>query len=79
MHEPFGIPRRAFLRQNSLGIGSTALAWLLNNKSSEAKTKLLPKTKQSFDLKAKAAAKPREGEGHDFTFSTWRALPYGPD
>ena len=62
MHEPFGIPRRAFLRQNSLGIGSTALAWLLNNKSSEAKTKLLPKTKQSFDLKAKTPPSPAKAK-----------------
>ncbi|MEC7680090.1 MAG: DUF1501 domain-containing protein, partial [Planctomycetota bacterium] len=62
MHEPFGMPRRAFLRQNSLGIGSTALAWLLNNESSEAKTKLLPKTKQSFDLKAKTPPSPAKAK-----------------
>lgn len=49
-----GQSRRAFLQQNAMGIGSLALAWLLQQDQVSGKTKLLPKTPQSFDLKPKA-------------------------
>ncbi len=50
--------RRAFLQQNTLGLGSVALAWLLQQDSASAKTKLLPKTAQDFNLKAKQPPNP---------------------
>ena len=48
--------RRDFLSENAMGIGSIALAWLLQNERSTAKLKVLPKDRQVFDLK------PREPE-----------------
>lgn len=42
--------RRAFLRDGSLGVGSLALAWLLNQETAQATPKNLPKDKPTFDL-----------------------------
>ena len=54
--------RRAFLQQNSLGIGGIALAWLLKQSPAIAKKKLLPKNRQSFDLTAKKPPKPAKAK-----------------
>jgi len=54
--------RRAFLQQNSLGIGGLALAWLLNRNRASAKTKLLPKNRQDFDLTPKVPPKPAKAK-----------------
>src|SRR5210317_677501 len=54
----FAENRRQFLRHNSLGIGGLALAWMLNQNEATAKTKLLPKNRQSFDLAPKTPPKP---------------------
>lgn len=54
----FAENRRQFLRHNSLGIGGLALAWMLNQNEAIAKTKLLPKNRQSFDLAPKIPPKP---------------------
>lgn len=50
---PFALSRRAFLRQNSMGLGALALAWLIDAEDARANPKVLPKDKQSFDLKPK--------------------------
>lgn len=47
------LSRRAFLGQNSMGLGALALAWLLDAEDASANPKVLPKDKQSFDLKPK--------------------------
>ncbi len=54
--------RRAFLQQNSLGIGGLALAWLLDRNRASAKTKLLPKNRQDFDLTPKVPPKPAKAK-----------------
>lgn len=54
--------RRAFLQQNSLGIGGIALAWLLKQSPAIAKKKLLPKNRQNFDLTAKKPPKPAKAK-----------------
>ena len=54
--------RRAFLQQNSLGIGGIALAWLLKQSPAIAKKKLLPKNRQSYDLTAKKPPKPAKAK-----------------
>ena len=54
--------RRAFLQQNSLGIGGIALAWLLKQSPAIAKKKLLPKNRQSYDLTAKKPPKPAKSK-----------------
>jgi hypothetical protein len=45
--------RRAFLREGSLGIGTLACTWLLNQEQAQATPKNLPKDKPTFDLKPK--------------------------
>ena len=45
--------RRDFLRNNAFGIGSLALAWLLQQDQVRAKSGQVPKQPQSFDLKPK--------------------------
>ncbi len=47
------LSRRAFLNQNALGVGSLALAWLLNSEEAGAKPKNLPKDRPAFDLRPK--------------------------
>lgn len=54
--------RRAFLQQNSLGVGGIALAWLLKQSPAIAKKKLLPKNRQNFDLTAKKPPKPAKAK-----------------
>ena len=45
--------RRMFLQQNAMGIGSVALAWILQNEQSAGKLKNLPKDRAALDLKPK--------------------------
>ena len=45
--------RRRFLSENAMGIGSMALAWLLQEKSARATPKKLPKDPIHFDLTPK--------------------------
>ena len=47
------ISRRNFLNQNALGIGSVALAWLLQQERADAIPKNIPKQNQTFDLTPK--------------------------
>jgi hypothetical protein len=47
------LSRRAFLNQNSMGLGALALAWLLQADNAAANPKTLPKDKSAFELKAK--------------------------
>lgn len=54
--------RRAFLQQNTMGIGSLALAWLLDHNGASAKTKLLPKNQQDFDLAPKQPPQPAKAK-----------------
>ena len=44
------ISRRDFLNQNAMGIGSVALAWLLQQDCAHAIPKNIPKQNQTFDL-----------------------------
>lgn len=50
------IGRREFLGRQALGIGSVALAWLMQQTDANAKSKKLPKDAQSFDLKPRQPA-----------------------
>jgi len=50
------LARRAFLREGSLGVGSLALAWLLQQDQAAAAPKNVQLTTPVFDLKPKAAA-----------------------
>ena len=50
------IGRREFLGRQALGIGSVALAWLMQQTDANAKSKKLPKDAQSFDLKTRQPA-----------------------
>ena len=52
MDNPFS--RRRFLADNAMGIGTVALAWLLQQDRLLATPKKLPKDSTSFDLKSKA-------------------------
>lgn len=52
------ISRRAFLQQNSMGLGTLALAWLLQSESTHAKPKNLPKEKPALDLNPKSPHHP---------------------
>src|SRR6266704_6322921 len=45
--------RRRFLARNAMGIGSVALAWLLQEESLLATPPSMPRGPQSFDLKPK--------------------------
>ena len=54
--------RRAFLQQNTMGIGGLALAWLLDHNGASAKTKLLPKNRQDFDLAPKQPPQPAKAK-----------------
>ena len=54
--------RRAFLQQNTMGIGGLALAWLLDHNRASAKTKLLPKNRQDFDLAPKQPPQPAKAK-----------------
>ena len=45
--------RRAFLRQNALGLGTLALTWLLQREDALATPNKVPKTPPTFDLKPK--------------------------
>ena len=54
--------RRAFLQQNTMGIGGLALAWLLDHNGASAKTKLLPKNQQDFDLAPKQPPQPAKAK-----------------
>ncbi|MEX2287528.1 MAG: DUF1501 domain-containing protein [Planctomycetaceae bacterium] len=45
--------RRQFLQRNAMGIGSVALAWLLQQENLLATPKNIPKTRPAFDLNAK--------------------------
>ena len=47
------LTRRGFLSQQAMGIGSVALAWLLDQERADAKPKNLPKDTQVFDLSLK--------------------------
>lgn len=47
------LSRREFLNQNALGIGSVALAWLLQQERACAIPKNVPKQNQTFDLSPK--------------------------
>jgi hypothetical protein len=47
------LTRRRFLAENAMGIGSVALAWLLQHDAARAAPKLLPKDTQHFDLRPK--------------------------
>ncbi len=47
--------RRRFLRQNAMGIGSVALAWMLQQERSLATPANVPKVKPTFDMKPKSA------------------------
>ncbi|MBI1348984.1 DUF1501 domain-containing protein [bacterium] len=47
--------RRAFLRDGSLGVGSLALAWLMQQEQAAAAPAKIPQTPQVFDLKAKTS------------------------
>ena len=47
------ISRRDFLNQNAMGIGSVALAWLLQTEHAHAIPKNIPKPNQTFDLSPK--------------------------
>jgi len=49
-----GSSRRQFLAQNALGIGTVALAWLLQQEQLLAVPKKIPQTRPTFDLKPKA-------------------------
>ena len=56
----FPASRREFLARNALGIGSVALAWLLNEEGLLAMPANVPKKPPSFDLKPKRPpAKPQ--------------------
>ena len=44
------LSRRQFLFQNAMGIGSLALAWLMQQETSRAAPRLLPKDASHFDL-----------------------------
>jgi Protein of unknown function (DUF1501) len=46
--------RRDFLAQNAMGVGSMALAWLLQNDSALATPAGIPQAQQIFDMKPKA-------------------------
>ncbi len=48
--------RRNFLAQNAMGIGSVALAWLLQQENLLATPKDVPRGQQSFDMKARPPA-----------------------
>lgn len=50
--------RRSFLRQGTLGIGSLALAWLLDQERAFATPKNVPKQPPVFDLKPKSPPAP---------------------
>ena len=47
--------RRRFLQQNAMGIGSVALAWMLQQERSLATPANVPKMKPTFDMKPKVA------------------------
>jgi hypothetical protein len=47
------ISRRDFLNQNAMGIGSVALAWLLQQERAHAKPKNIPEPNQVYDLAPK--------------------------
>jgi len=47
------VSRREFLSRNALGIGTVALAWLLNEERARATPKNVPKERPVFDLKPK--------------------------
>ncbi|MFO0906134.1 MAG: DUF1501 domain-containing protein [Pirellulales bacterium] len=49
-----GSSRREFLARNALGIGSVALAWLLQQEQLLAEPKKIPQVRPTFDLKPKA-------------------------
>ena len=46
--------RRSFLAQNAMGIGSMALAWLLNEDHARANPGDAPRSLRQFDLSLKA-------------------------
>ena len=47
------VSRRAFLNQQAMGIGSVALAWLLQQERASGNPKTVPKTPPVFDLRQK--------------------------
>lgn len=47
------VTRRRFLADNAMGVGSIALAWLMQQEASRAAPRLLPKDVKNFDLKPK--------------------------
>lgn len=47
--------RRQFLAENAMGIGSVALAWLLNQEQAQARPKSVTAEQEHFDLKPKPA------------------------
>ena len=49
--------RRAFLRDGSLGVGSVALAWLLEQDAAQATPKNLPKAPPNYDLAPRQPAR----------------------
>ena len=69
-----GISRRRFLAENGMGIGSVALAWLLQEEGALGSPRKLPKDEVHYDLKPKPPQFAAQGNGHDFSFSAWRAV-----
>jgi hypothetical protein len=53
MNQPVSTARRDFLSRNVLGLGSLALAWMLERDTALATPKNVPKAKQHFDLTPK--------------------------
>ncbi|WP_240928006.1 DUF1501 domain-containing protein [Thalassoroseus pseudoceratinae] len=54
--------RREFLQRNTMGIGSVALAWLLQSEATHAKPKNLPKEQPTLDLTPKTPHHPPQAK-----------------